>query len=155
MPQNTLSYPIDELIVQNVVSTLKKCTLNAGYHFNLIVERENQRGNSPRQGLVVVMAGDPIPQPSPPLLHDEFRIPIGMQGFVMESEVSGRDIETQLRFMAADIRRALRADLHRGALAVNTHFEAADQFFLEASPKHVLVTVMPQYRTLYNDPYNQ
>jgi hypothetical protein len=150
-----MPYPISDLILQNVEDTLRTVRVVSGYNCNFIVERESQTGNSPRDQLAVVYPGDPDPLPAPALGHDEYHFPVGVRCYAIKSESSSTPIDRALLLMAADARKALRQDLHRGGYALNTLFNAKDELLLSESPKSVLVMVTIHYRTLWDDPYNQ
>lgn len=150
-----MSYPISDLILQNVEDTLRTVRTVSGYNCDLIVERASQTGNSPRDQLAVVYPGGGIPLPNPAVGHDEYHLPVDIRCFAIKSETSSTPIDRALLLMAADVRKALRQDLHRGGYALNTLFNEKDELQLSDSPKSVLVLVTIHYRTLWDDPYNQ
>jgi hypothetical protein len=156
-PNPPVAFSIAELIYQNVVDVLSRISTHAGYLNDLIVEEQRQGGTGPlRDGLVVVACGDPVPQPDAPLMHDEFLLPVGLCAHVIEPEASDpRVLRGRLGSVAADIRRALTEDLHRGGYAVNTEFPDKDEFNLAGAPPTVIVWPHVRFRTLYNDPYRQ
>lgn len=150
-----LTATIFEQILDNMVETLSRVRLVDGYFNDFIAVREEQFGNSPRDGLVVVVAGDPIPEP-PPFGFEQFLRPVGVICYAIEPEDSVRNISTRLESMAADVRKALSIDLHRGGNAMNTKLDIAqarDEFFKTESPYSVLVKPHIQYRHLRGNPY--
>lgn len=150
-----MSYPIADYILQDVENTLRQVQKVSGYNCNFTVERESQTGNSPRDQLVVVYPGEPEPLENPALGHDEYNFPIGIRCYAIKSEMSATPIDRAMMLMAADVRKSLRRDLHRGGYALNTRFNAKDEYLVAESPKSVLVMVTVHYRTLWDDPYNQ
>lgn len=150
-----VSVPISEKIVQNVLEVLAGVSTAAGYQSDLLVERlDTANGNSPRDGLCVVGAAEPIPQDNAPLMHHEFLLTLGVRVYAIESEASGLTTDARLAALAADVRRALTRDLHRGGYAVNTEFPDKDELHVQP-PASVIVWPKVRYRTLYNDPYRQ
>lgn len=152
MPQLT----VEELILADVVETLRGIGPPA-YRNTFTVEQESVSGNSPKNNLLVVLAGDTIPQDADvPLGMDEFLLPVGIVGYAIQSEDSTTAIRSRLSSIAADVRTALQADIYRGALAYDTFFdrEHPDQFFTDAAPCSVLVTAMVRYRTVHGDAYD-
>lgn len=148
--------PISERIVCNVVETLSAVRQSAGFFHDFIVERELQDGNSPRDNLVVVMVGDPKPSGSAPMGHSEWLLPIGIIFYAIESQTSATAIATRLQRGAADVRKALAADLHRGGLAANTELDVfPDNYNKSMSPYSVLITPQIRFRHLWNNPYKQ
>lgn len=148
--------PITERILANIVETLSQVRQASGYYNDLIVEREQQDGNSPRDNLVVVMLGDPQPSKVAPMGFDEFLMPVGILYYAIESQSSPVMISTRLQRGAADIRKALAQDLHRGGLAINTEMNVEkDDYFASASPYSVIVKPFIRFRTLWNNPYKQ
>lgn len=148
--------PISERIVQEIVDTLSQVRQASGFFTDLIVERENQEGNSPRDNLVVVCLGDLQSQKISPMGFDEFLMPVGLIYYAIEPTDSAISISQRLQRGAADIRKALAADLHRGGLAINTEMNLhADDYFASASPYSVLIKPMIRFRTLWNNPYKQ
>lgn len=152
-----VAFPIDELILQEVIETLSTISTDAGFLNDLIVEDQKQGGNAPlRDGLVVVAAGAPEPQPNPPLGFKEYLLPIGIVGYVIESEASEPAVlRGRLYSVAADIHRALEADVHRGEQAVNTEFPDKDEIDLAGSPPSVIVWAKVRFRTRYANPYQR
>lgn len=141
--------PIADLIVQDVQATLEQVP-------TLTVEREKQGGNSPaRNGLCTVFGGDPVPQfDRGPCMHDEYVMEVGILVTAIESETSGVSLPQRLYAYAADVRKALVADIHRGGFAVNTEFEARDELNTETKPAGVMVKARVRFRTAYGDPYS-
>ncbi len=155
MSSPAVAFPIDELILQEVVETLSTISTDSGYLNDLIVEEQKQGGNAPlRNNLVVVAAGTPEPQPKPPLGFKEYLLQIGICGYVIESE--GADpavLRGRLYSIAADVHRALESDVHRGQKAVNTEFPDKDEISLTGSPASVIVWAKVRFRTRYANPY--
>jgi hypothetical protein len=147
--------PIADLILKNVEDTLRTVKKLSGYNCDFTVEREKQTGNSPRDQLAVVYPDPPVPLENPALGHDEYDFPVGVRCYAIKSETSATPIDRALMLMAADVRKALRQDLHRGGYALNTKFPAKDEFLISESPKSILVMVTVHYRTLWDDPYTQ
>lgn len=149
-----MSYPIAELIVQNVVTTLGGVTTGNGYQNTLAVEREKQPFNSPANRLAVVMKGELQPQNNSPLGLDEYVLPLGIVFYVIQSESNEAAITQSLYSIAADIHKVLMVDVHRGGYAVNTEFES-DDIFSSSSPKSGAVTAKIRFRTLRGNPYQR
>jgi hypothetical protein len=147
--------PISEQIMENVVATLATVTLVGGYDNDLTVIRPVQRPDSITDGMCVVGAGDPIPANDPPCGFDEFVLPVGVTVFCIEDENSPTPIQTRLYSIAADVRRALKRDVHRGGLAVLTEFDVKDELHELNAPPAVVVYANVRFRTLYADPYRQ
>lgn len=141
--------PIAELVVQDVIASLEQVP-------TLIVEREKQGGNAPaRNGLCVVYAGDPVPEfEKAPCGHDEYVLPVEMLVVAIESELSGVSVSQRLYGHAADIRRQLMQDRHRGGFAVNTEFRTDDRLNTAESPASVVVKAWIRFRTKFADPYS-
>ncbi len=146
---------IEERILQNIQEALEGVTQESGCYFTLTVEQEDRLGNSPADGKVVIIAGDPIPQDDAPVMHDEYLLPVGLQAFSIDSEDSDLPVRTRLARLASDIRKAITQDVHRGGIAVNTEFPEKDDFQQAAAPHYVLVKPHIRYRTLYQNPYKQ
>ncbi len=159
MPTAPVAYSIAELLIMDVVETLAEISTHSGYLNDLQVEVKKQGGNPPiRDGLVIVDAGDPKPLPTDqnPLGFHRFLMTVGVCGYLTESESSDpRVLRGRLSSVAADIRRALSEDLHRGryAKANYTDFPDPDEFDIQGG----MVIVWPRicFDTLFNNPYEQ
>ena len=57
-----MAYPIIEKITQNITDTIQAVSVLTGHNTTPIVERQKRNGNSPRDQLVVVHQGDPVPE---------------------------------------------------------------------------------------------
>lgn len=149
-----MSYPISELIVQNVESTLSGVTIGAGYENTLTVEREKQPFNSPRNRLAVVMPAKMRPQTPAPLGLDEYILPIAVVFYVIQAESNEDAISQALYSIAADVRKALMVDVHRNGHAVNTEFDP-DDIFNSSKPSSGAVVANIRFRTLRGNPYQR
>lgn len=153
MPTPTFE-PIADRIVDDVVAALANMSLASGFQADYIVTRERPDGISPRDGLICVVEGDPEPTPSPPLGLDEYDMAVAIVVFALKPDDRQTPITTWLRRYAADVRRKLGEDRHRGGLAVNTTFAQRDELDVDPVPM-VLITPSILFRTLMDNPYQR
>lgn len=152
-----MSYPIAELAVQDALAALAGVTTANGYTFDADVEARDVRdGNPPADGLVVVEAGDPAPFPgSSPCGLEELYQPVVVTCHHCPADADPTRVTATLARMAADVRRCLSADAHRGGYAVNTEFKLRDDFRTDAAPFTVTVTAFLRVRHVRGNPYAQ
>lgn len=142
-----------EQIITDIVDTLSDVTIVGGYYHDLEVEVGDGTGTVPRDSLVRVVVGDPIPLENSAHGFDEFHLPVGLAFYAIEGEGSAVPISTRLAQGAADIRKALAVDLHRGGFAINTLLtREKDDYQTEVQPAYVLIKPFIHFRTLYNNP---
>lgn len=145
--------PYDEYILQDVVATVARINPTAGFSVTISdVEREKVGQNTPKHLRAVVAAGQPALQSDSPLGHDDFRMPIGIRVWILQSETTDTPIAQTLYTVAADVRKTLGFDLHRGGYAIHTIFQD-DRFEQDGAVYSAIVTVEVWFRTLRNQPY--
>jgi hypothetical protein len=149
-----MAYPISEQILANIETTLEAMTVVGGYQRAYTVEREAKQSNTPADGKLIIYVGDQEEQPNPPLMHDEWLMPVAIACYGPISDSSSDATSRRIGQYASDVCKALAADLHRGNLAVNTHIRGVDMS-PQSAPPTALVKIEVQYRTLYNDPFSQ
>lgn len=147
--------PIDERIIQNVVETLEQMSQASGFAADYTVTRDKPNGVTPRDGLICVVGRDPVPTDVQPVGLDQYELPVMCVVFAVRTDANETTIKTWLRRYAADIRRKLGQDLHRGGLAANTRFMTKDTIMAGAGPAAAIVTASVQYRTRWDNPYEQ
>lgn len=149
--------PIDEQIIQNVVSTIGIVTVTNGFANTITsVERPNPGiGNVGKNLAAVVYQGNPEPIEDSIQTGREWMHPINILITVVESEGSSTPIDQRINSIRADVEKALMADITRGGLAIDTLVRAPQlgDILITAHQGEVTVVVDVQYRTLWNDPY--
>jgi hypothetical protein len=150
-----MSYPIVELISQNVVDVLSRVAESTGYNGTLIVERQKRSGNIPRDRLVVVHQDDPIPLDGAHG-HTTWNQPYVVTCYVIESETSDTPIDQRVNFIRSDVEKAVMEDVTRGGYAILTSLEKPELFDAkDGSFFGIDVHFTVTYRTIQDDPYVQ
>lgn len=155
MPQTTL--PVVSRISDHVSDTLKGVRRVAGYTVDLSVEEPDAtEGNRDRDGLAVVVAGSPEPvAEGVPVQFSGWAQPYEVVVTRIRSEASDTPVRNLLAAAAADVVRALAADVTRGGLAHDTTFgsPAFDYVGADANAGVVTVPVTVHHQTYYNNPF--
>jgi hypothetical protein len=157
--------PVVERITQNVIDTLAAHRSGDGSEYSVF--SETQIPESPRDRQIIVAAGNPdTPDTKPEWFKDgtacgtdEYVVTFGVIVYVIKPEAEEPELRQWLYLYAADVIKALGADLHRGTsvvtgggLALYTSFETP-LLYMDASPKAVKVHVRVRYRTIQYDPF--
>lgn len=144
-----MSEPISEIIIRKVID---KMTDTFGW---LNVRRDDQIPQAGLDGDCVIIPEDPEPMEEFPCGFDQFQMRVGIACYATGSVIDeSGEHDASLSSVAADIRKAFRADLHLDGIADNIKFEK-DQIDHKASPPFALITLNIQFKTLFNDPYSQ
>lgn len=154
--------PIEELIVQNVVTTLNAVTTGATYANTLTAKAPEQvsEADSPANGLVIVGSLGCEESPLPVTGKQRYILNLDLVAYavVSESQVQGT-VRKRLAQLATDIKKALLVDRYRGVYGHNTRFvgrgNGTDTEYDElASPPFVTVHVAIDFQTAYGNPYS-
>lgn len=150
-----MAVPIFKRITDDLIASVKRARTVGGYSFDAEVERvnaENNRLNTPRDGLVVVGIQDAEPADNPPMGHSEWFQNYDLTVYTFESEASEVTTEDRAWARIQDLIKAVMADPHRGSFAlwttVGTPRMADDR-------RTSVLPVRVHYRTLIHDPFNQ
>jgi hypothetical protein len=146
--------PIYDRIIKHIVGTLAGVTTGLGFQNTLICVRDTDAGQSPSEGLAVVIGGNPISADLPPLGLDEYRLPVGITVYDCQADSTTTSVMQRLASKAADVRKALMVDVHRGNQVINLDFDP-DRYYPTENPRSVLITVNCIFRTLYGNPYQR
>lgn len=148
--------PVIELITQNVVDTLAGVRVASGYHVDLIAERRVRSGNRERDGLAVVLQGDPEKVDDAPEGRVAWRQRYAVVCYVVESETSTRPIDQRINLTRSDVEKALMVDFTRGGNAYDTVIQEPELFDdPEGRWDGVVVYFDVLYRTTHDDPYER
>lgn len=150
MPESIL-----ELAAADVADSLESITTGAGYSVNADVVRESKEGDSPADNRFVVRVGDPAPKPNAPYGFDEYLVPVEVTAYHLPLNEDETPVATILARRAADVRKSLMVDPHRGGYAVHTQFTTRDEFNTQAPPFFVKVVAYLWVRTRLGNPYAQ
>lgn len=144
-----MTYPIIEQITQNIVATLESLS-------SVTVARDTVAGNSPADGKVIVVLGDPTKLDATPTQHISWDQPYALICYVIASETDETPPDQRAMVRRSDIEKALMVDPHRGGLAVDTFIEAPTLLENDIGLLGgVVVNITVRYRTRYEDPYQQ
>lgn len=151
---------IAEQILEEVVVTVNSITVANGYNQELRASRPTRldldKEAPADNGTVVVMCGDPEPDPE----HSNAGYPqrqawlltLVLLAYVIPSDSDKTPIDTLISRVRADIEKALQVDPTRGGLAIWTR-PAGSQKFIQEGAAGVAVLAEVLYRTPINDPY--
>jgi hypothetical protein len=90
----------------------------------------------------------------PPLGLDEYTLPVGITVYDCQADSTTTSVMQRLASKAADVRKALMVDVHRGNQVINLAFDP-DRYYPDENPRSVLITVNCIFRTLYGNPYQR
>jgi hypothetical protein len=157
-----MSEPIVELISRNIEDTLKALCVVGGYWADATVCRPRPgSGYELKHGRVLIIQGDPEPDPSPVLGKTGRIQPYSIVCDVAVSQDSADGIDTWLNRIAADVEKALTTDegssYRRGGYAIDTI--AREPEFAPIVPNshvgRVVVNVDVYYRTAERNPFTK
>lgn len=110
---------IAEAISQDIEATLNTVKLVAGYSFDFVVERADKL-NYPADGTCVIDMEAPERDTEGCLGHDTWFLNYVITVYVAVSDAWEQTIAERLGMAYADAYRALMADPHRNAMALNS-----------------------------------
>lgn len=153
------TYPIFELITQNIVETLTNVTLVGGCGEDLIVERSNRRGNKLQNGLVVVHLDNPTKNETLTETAEgriDWVLPYVLEAYIVDSEGSPRPADQRVVMIWADIYKAMMLDFTRGGYAYDTvPVPPVWEHDEQGRWQGVQVNFDVKCRTMYDDPYTR
>jgi hypothetical protein len=145
-----------EKIAANIASELGQISVGNGHSFTARVERYKQRGNPPRNSLVVVEQADPEEDTTAPTGRKAWQQRFFLTAFFRESENTGTPIDKVINNARADIEKKLCEDRNRGGLAIDTIIRAPQSIQTPNGDfEGITVVCDVHYRTLENDPFTQ
>jgi len=153
-----MSTPRIESIAENIRTTVASVTVAGGYNQTLSARR-------PKRNDFAVAAWDDltvlIEQAGSQWLEDtrtvatiDKRQTFVLWAFVIDSDAATAAIDTRLNQVAADLEKALMADITRGGYAQDTFIEEILPFGnADGSQSGIMLTMTVQYRTAIGNPY--
>ena len=151
MPQTVT--PVLSRITADVVSTLEQVNTTS-YSLNLhVTEPDAVTGTETKDGRCVVTLGGVTRVEEGVPLH--FTKYVQAYDLTIRSESNTTPISELLAIAAADVTRAIAADITRGGLAEDTIIEAPSFEYAskEANSGVVVVPISVHYQTYYNNPF--
>ena len=152
-----MSTPIIEHIAANILTTINTVTTAGDYNQDINCIRPKRVDFvTPWKDLDAVLNQ---------LESEDIDLGNGVKGWqqsficevvVIDSDDSASTIDTRLNQIAADIEKALTADVTRGGYAIETSITGTQRFEADdAGPGGIAIEFFVDYRTVYNDPYTQ
>lgn len=151
----TYSQPVNDLAVDDVVSTLAAVTTAGGYPIDLLPERCEPGGNNPRHGSAVVILDSVAEGEIQPDGQDDHLLTVSVRVRVLELLASGVPIDRTLYTVAAAVAKAACIDRTRDGLAYWTDIGPVAIEEMDTTNNTGLVnqTLLVRTRTLMGDPF--
>jgi hypothetical protein len=150
---------VKENITKDIYQTLANISAIDGYNNEAVAERQQQRGNVPKDRLLLIMDEGDSPADVSPLNKDDYNASYSIKCFVAisDSPDATPDPDVVVGRLVADVRMALMQDYSRGGWAINT--TPGDASALPSNERggyrgaELRVEIL--YRTAQYDPYSQ
>ncbi|HYE19915.1 MAG TPA: hypothetical protein VEA69_15810 [Tepidisphaeraceae bacterium] len=148
---------IANLIVEDVVKTLKGVRQSGGFSSTLDVKDEPVDQQRITDGATYVSASDPEPVPDrAPLQHDEYDMVVEIEVYATQSgAVTSPSVHDRARTYAADAYKALRRDYTRGGYAWHCEFGQPQPIDVGGAITGRRITLIVSFRTARDDPFSQ
>ncbi len=154
-----MAVPVIESIAANLLATLNGVTTGNGYEQTIVIKRpsrvtyDTEASGDDLEGLLVQGTREPLEHA---FTVYTWRQPFLIIVYALNDDRSATTIDTRLNQITADMEKALRADITRGAYAYMTNIGEPE--FLIAADGSVSATMLPitvDYRVLNTDPYTK
>ena len=150
-----------EQIAVEFLSTIRGINQASGYENNVTASRRKQRYSqvedpTGKDRHCVIYQDNPLRDTEPPQQHVGWRQPFYVLCYVTEDEDTSVSLDTRINSLRADVEKAVRANPHMSALAVDTVID--DPIMIEDEHGGIMgiaVRAVVWYRTLQDDPYTQ
>jgi hypothetical protein len=153
-----MSYPISELVTQNVVDTLAGVQTTSGYNVNLRVEPYDEQGNNTVGDLVCIVgfgADELADDNDTPIGFTAWRRPYWAMVYIFHPEaVTTQAYNQRVNVVRADVEKAIMQDYSRGLNAQNTWTQQPTPFQDANDAKGIIVRFTVLYRHLEGNPYS-
>ena len=152
-----MSVPVIESIAANLLTTLNNVTTGNGYNQTIDIKRpsrvtyDTEAAGDDLEGLLVQGKREPLEHA---FTVYTWRQPFIVIVYALNADRSTVTIDTRLNQITADMEKALRVDITRGAYAYMTNIGEPE--FIISDDGLVSATMLPftvDYRVLNTDPY--
>lgn len=151
---STGTLPVVERITQNILQTLRGVNPSNGYPVTLDAERATRLGQRTRANLCVLKQ-DIAVEAQAPHRHLRWWQNYVAVAYVTNSESSTVADEQRINTVRAAIEKALRQDITRGALAINTTLSPPQNAApVDGEFTGITVRFAVLYQTLQDDPFS-
>jgi hypothetical protein len=149
--------PIIEQIAANILDTISGITEAAGFNYTLTAERHLKSGNIREHLKAVIYQEDPEPQPDRVYFTKEWIQPFVVGVYISPPETDLTPMDQYKNIIAADVTKAIMADIYRGGLALRTTIRAYASFATENNEEWegIAIAIAVQYRTVETDPFTR
>jgi hypothetical protein len=149
-----VSYPVKELITQNIEETLKGISTANGYSYTLKVSRYvgTQHYSPEHLNAMIYQDGETrIEQDVHTKDARELRIAVDV--FIQPLDTDTTPVDTICNIIEAEMTKVLYSTYDRGGLAIDTAVEPADPFTEFGEADGFTLVIKVKYRTAYGDMY--
>ena len=152
-----MGFPVNELIAQNVLSTVQGVTTGTGYNYTLTAQRHSRAGDKKAHLNAVIIQEDPREVPDPKVYNTkEWLLTFHVGVFVIPLEQDTTPIDQYVNLIAADVHKAVMVDRYRGGLALDTQIRASYKSVEDGLEYEcIVIPVEVNYRTNEVNPYQQ
>lgn len=150
-----MSKPIIEYIAENIETTIAGITVANGYNYNLSAKRPKRidfiSEAWSNYDVIIQQAQAQAADISHP--YKTYIQTFNIVAIVVGSDADTLSIDTQKNAIAADIEKALMADIYRGGYATDTRITDIN-FITDDEAGGVQLVLEIEYRTIITNPYS-
>jgi hypothetical protein len=152
-----MTYPVNELIAQNILTTIQGVTTGNGYNYTLSAQRHTRAGDKVAHLNAVIIQEDPKEVPDPKVYNTkEWLLTFHVGVFVIPEEQDTTPIDQYVNLIAADVHKALMVDRYRGGYALDTQIRPSYKSAEEGLKYEcIVIPAEVNYRTNELNPYQQ